>query len=137
VAPSGVGGNEYYPTEAAYLDAVADALHEEYAAIVAAGFTLQTDDPFLTDVFSYGAGSRQDTLERARLYVSAINRSLRGIPPERVRLHTRRSSGPSSSRWPRAPAGPPPGCGPNPGFRSRTGRRRWWRAPPGRRCGPG
>jgi 5-methyltetrahydropteroyltriglutamate--homocysteine methyltransferase len=29
VAPSGVGGNEYYPTEAAYLDAVADALHEE------------------------------------------------------------------------------------------------------------
>jgi 5-methyltetrahydropteroyltriglutamate--homocysteine methyltransferase len=88
VAPSGVGGNEYYPTEAAYLDAVADALHEEYGAIVAAGFTLQIDDPFLTDVFSYGAGSRQDTLERARLYVSAINRSLRGIPPERVRLHT-------------------------------------------------
>ena len=88
VAPSGVGGNEYYPTEAAYLDAVADALHEEYAAIVAAGFTLQIDDPFLTDVFSYGAGSRQQTLERARLYVSAINRSLRGIPPERVRLHT-------------------------------------------------
>jgi 5-methyltetrahydropteroyltriglutamate--homocysteine methyltransferase len=88
VAPSGVGGNEYYPTEAAYLDAVADALHEEYSAIVAAGFTLQIDDPFLTDVFSYGAGSRQETLERARLYVSAINRSLRGIPPERVRLHT-------------------------------------------------
>ena len=88
VAPSGVGGNEYYPTEAAYLDAVADALHEEYAAIVAAGFTLQIDDPFLTDVFSYGTGPRQDTLERARLYVSAINRSLRGIPPERVRLHT-------------------------------------------------
>jgi 5-methyltetrahydropteroyltriglutamate--homocysteine methyltransferase len=88
VAPSGVGGNEYYPTEAAYLDAVADALHEEYAAIVAAGFTLQIDDPFLTDVFSYGAGSRQDTLERARLYVNAINRSLRGIPAERVRLHT-------------------------------------------------
>jgi 5-methyltetrahydropteroyltriglutamate--homocysteine methyltransferase len=88
VAPSGVGGNEYYPTEAAYLDAVADALHEEYAAIVAAGFTLQIDDPFLTDVFSYGAGSREQTLERARLYVNAINRSLRGISPERVRLHT-------------------------------------------------
>ena len=88
VAPSGVGGNEYYPTEAAYLDAVADALHVEYAAIVAAGFTLQIDDPFLTDVFSYGTGSRQDKLEKAQLYVDAINRSLRGIPPERVRLHT-------------------------------------------------
>jgi 5-methyltetrahydropteroyltriglutamate--homocysteine methyltransferase len=88
VAPSGVGGNEYYPTEAAYLDAVADALHEEYAAIVAAGFTLQIDDPFLTDVFSYHPGPAREKLERAQLYVNAINRSLRGISPERVRLHT-------------------------------------------------
>jgi 5-methyltetrahydropteroyltriglutamate--homocysteine methyltransferase len=88
VAPSGVGGNEYYPTEAAYLDAVADALHVEYAAIVEAGFTLQIDDPFLTDVFSYGAGSPQQKLETAGLYVNAINLSLRGIPRERVRLHT-------------------------------------------------
>jgi 5-methyltetrahydropteroyltriglutamate--homocysteine methyltransferase len=45
VAPSGVGGNEYYPTEAAYLDAVADAMHEEYAAIVAAGFTCRSTIP--------------------------------------------------------------------------------------------
>ena len=42
---------------------MADALHVEYAAIVAAGFTLQIDDPFLTDVFSYGTGSRQDKFE--------------------------------------------------------------------------
>jgi len=88
VAPSGVGGNEYYPTEAAYLDAVADALHVEYAAIVEAGFTLQIDDPFLSDVFSYGTGSAAEKLETARLYVAAINRSLRGIPRDRVRLHT-------------------------------------------------
>jgi len=88
VAPSGVGGNEYYPTEAAYLDAVADALHEEYAAIVAAGFTLQIDDPFLTDVFSYHPGPGQAKLEKAQRYVNAINRSLRGIGRERVRLHT-------------------------------------------------
>ena len=88
VAPSGVGGNEYYPTEAAYLDAVADALHEEYAAIVAAGFTLQIDDPFLTDVFSYHPGPEQAKLEKAQRYVNAINRSLRGIDRERVRLHT-------------------------------------------------
>jgi 5-methyltetrahydropteroyltriglutamate--homocysteine methyltransferase len=88
VAPSGVGGNEYYPAEAAYLDAVADALHVEYAAIVDAGFTLQIDDPFLTDVFSYSAGSPEEKLATARLYVAAINRSLRGIPRDRVRLHT-------------------------------------------------
>jgi 5-methyltetrahydropteroyltriglutamate--homocysteine methyltransferase len=88
VAPSGVGGNEYYPSQASYLDAVADALHEEYAAIVEAGFTLQIDDPFLTDVFSYGTGSVQDKLDVAGGYVDAINRSLRGIPRDRVRLHT-------------------------------------------------
>jgi hypothetical protein len=57
VAPSGVSGNEYYPAEAAYLDAVADALNVEYTAIADAGFTLQIDDPFLTGVFSYPVGS--------------------------------------------------------------------------------
>jgi 5-methyltetrahydropteroyltriglutamate--homocysteine methyltransferase len=88
VAPSGVGGNEYYPSQASYLDAVADALHVEYAAIIDAGFTLQIDDPFLTDVFSYGPGSAREKLETAGRYVDAINRSLRGIPRERVRLHT-------------------------------------------------
>ncbi len=62
VAPSGVGGNEYYPSQADYLSAVADALHVEYAAIVEAGFTLQIDDPFLTDVFSYGTGSTAEKL---------------------------------------------------------------------------
>src|SRR5215469_12985373 len=57
VAPSGVGGNEYYRNDDEYLDAVADALHVEYQAIIDAGFTLQIDDPFLTEEFSYGAGS--------------------------------------------------------------------------------
>jgi 5-methyltetrahydropteroyltriglutamate--homocysteine methyltransferase len=88
VAPSGVGGNEYYPSQADYLNAVADALHVEYAAIVEAGFTLQIDDPFLTDVFSYGTGSAQEKVAVARGYVDAINRSLQDIPRDRVRLHT-------------------------------------------------
>jgi 5-methyltetrahydropteroyltriglutamate--homocysteine methyltransferase len=88
VAPSGVGDNEYYRSEDDYLDAVADALHEEYQAIVDAGFTLQIDDPFLTEEFSYGAGSAVEKLETARLYVDAINRALEDIPRDRVRLHT-------------------------------------------------
>ncbi len=88
VAPSGVGANEYYPSQPDYLAAVADALHVEYAAIVDAGFTLQIDDPFLTDVFSYGAGSARDKLAVAQGYVNAVNRSLAGIPRNLVRLHT-------------------------------------------------
>ena len=88
VAPSGVGGNEYYRSESEYLDAVADALHVEYQAIIDAGFTLQIDDPFLTDEFSYGTGPAAEKLATAGRYVDAINRSLRGIPRDRVRLHT-------------------------------------------------
>jgi len=37
--------NEYYPDDRAYLFALADAIHEEYKAIVDAGFILQLDDP--------------------------------------------------------------------------------------------
>jgi 5-methyltetrahydropteroyltriglutamate--homocysteine methyltransferase len=88
VAPSGVGGNEYYRSADEYLDAVADALNVEYQAIIDAGFTLQVDDPFLTEEFSYGAGSAAEKLQTARLYVDAVNRALDGIPRDRVRLHT-------------------------------------------------
>jgi 5-methyltetrahydropteroyltriglutamate--homocysteine methyltransferase len=88
VAPSGVGRNEYYPSEADYLDAVADAMQVEYAAIIDAGFTLQIDDPFLTDLFSYGTDSGEQQPDAARRYVAATNRGLAGIPRERVRLHT-------------------------------------------------
>ena len=52
VAPSGVGNNAYYDTDEEYFFAVADALHTEYQAIVDAGFLLQVDDPFLTDMFA-------------------------------------------------------------------------------------
>jgi len=88
VAPSGVGQNLYYPSDADYLNAVADALHHEYQAIIDAGFTLQIDDPFLTEEFSYGTGTDAEKLATATRYVDAINRSLRGIPRDRVRLHT-------------------------------------------------
>ena len=56
--------NEYYPSYPDYLFAVADALHEEYRAIVDAGFLLQVDDPFLTDVLG-DAGARPQGQERA------------------------------------------------------------------------
>ena len=48
VAPSGVGGNEYYRSEEEFIFAVAAALRTEYRAIVDAGFLLQVDDPFTT-----------------------------------------------------------------------------------------
>jgi 5-methyltetrahydropteroyltriglutamate--homocysteine methyltransferase len=88
VAPSGVGENEYYKTDEAFFHAVGAALHTEYQAIVDAGFILQIDDPFLSDLFgdpSFDAAQRK---ARAEIYVEALNASLQGIPPDRVRYHT-------------------------------------------------
>lgn len=88
VAPSGVGANEYYRTEEEFLHAVGAALRTEYQAIIEAGFLLQIDDPFLTDVFGDTALGAKQRQARASMYVEAINTSLRGISPERVRYHT-------------------------------------------------
>jgi len=88
VAPSGVGANEYYNNDEAFFHAVGEALHEEYQAIVDAGFLLQIDDPFLSDLFGDPAFDARQRAERAEIYVSALNASLRGIPAERVRYHT-------------------------------------------------
>ena len=88
VAPSGVGSNEYYRTEEEYLHAVGAALRAEYKAIVDAGFLLQVDDPFLSDIFADPDYDAKQRRARAAMYVEAINESLRGIPPEKVRFHT-------------------------------------------------
>ncbi len=88
VAPSGVGGNEYYRSEEDYFAAVAAALHEEYKAIVDAGLLLQVDDPFLTDRFVDPELDDRQRAKRAALYVEAVNLALAGIPPEKVRFHT-------------------------------------------------
>jgi len=80
--------NEHYPSDEAFVFAIADAMHEEYQAIVDAGFLLQIDDPDLPDGWNCLPGI---TLPEYRAYatmrVDALNYALRGIPPEKVRLH--------------------------------------------------
>jgi len=88
VAPSGVGSNAYYRTEEEFFHAVGAALRTEYKAIVDAGFLLQIDDPFLTDLFADPALNRAQRHARASMFVEAINESLSGIPTEKVRFHT-------------------------------------------------
>jgi 5-methyltetrahydropteroyltriglutamate--homocysteine methyltransferase len=88
VAPSGVGTNEYYRTEEEFFHAVGAALRSEYKAIVDTGLLLQVDDPFLCDIFADPALDAALRKKRAEMYVEAINESLRGIPPEKVRFHT-------------------------------------------------
>jgi 5-methyltetrahydropteroyltriglutamate--homocysteine methyltransferase len=56
--------------------------------IVDAGLLLQVDDPFLCDIFGDSALDAARQRSRAEMYVEAVNQSLRGIPPEKVRYHT-------------------------------------------------
>jgi 5-methyltetrahydropteroyltriglutamate--homocysteine methyltransferase len=88
VAPSGVGANAYYRTEEEYLQAVAAALRAEYRAIVDAGFVVQIDDPFLTDLYSGSGLGGAERRKKGELYVEAVNHGLAGIPPEKIRFHT-------------------------------------------------
>ena len=88
VAPSGAGTNEHYKSDEEFFFAVADAMRQEYKAIVDAGLYLQVDDPFMTDNFSDPALDDRQRRRMAEIHVEAINHALRGIPAEKVRFHT-------------------------------------------------
>ena len=80
--------NEHYPSEEAFVYAIADVMREEYRAIVDAGFLLQIDDPDLPDGWQmYPEMSVADYRKYATLRVEALNHALKGIPREKVRLH--------------------------------------------------
>jgi len=80
--------NDYYPSDEAYLYAIAEAMHEEYKAITDAGFLLQIDDPDLPDAWNiYTDMTVPEYRKFAALRIDALNHALRDIPRERVRLH--------------------------------------------------
>jgi 5-methyltetrahydropteroyltriglutamate--homocysteine methyltransferase len=81
--------NAYYKTEEEYLFAIADALREEYEAIVNAGLLLQVDDPHLVTYWIKEPDLTLDQFRKwAQLRVEALNHALRNIAPEKVRHHT-------------------------------------------------
>jgi 5-methyltetrahydropteroyltriglutamate--homocysteine methyltransferase len=81
--------NEYYEDLEAYVNAVAEALRTEYAAIAAAGFILQIDAPDLAleRHTLFQDKPLAEFLAFVRLVVAATNKALQGIPREQVRLH--------------------------------------------------
>jgi 5-methyltetrahydropteroyltriglutamate--homocysteine methyltransferase len=80
---------EHYKDEETYLMALADALHEEYQAIVDAGLYVQIDDAFLPYMYERMVPpmSKADYRRWAELRIAALNRALEGIPEERSRYH--------------------------------------------------
>ena len=81
--------NEYYPTHAAYVEAIAAAMREEYEAIVDAGFILQVDCPDLAMARHTGFQDLTEAqfLERAEHQVEALNEALRNVPASSLRMH--------------------------------------------------
>jgi len=81
--------NEYYPSEAAYIDAIAAALREEYEAIVAAGFMLQIDSPDLAmgRHLAFADLDERAFIEVVARNVAALNEAVRDIPADRMRMH--------------------------------------------------
>ena len=91
VAPASVGydaNQEYYKSDEEYVYAIADALAEEYRAIVDAGFVLQVDDAVLANMYDYlTEQSPKKYRDWAELRVAALNKALKGIPEDRIRYH--------------------------------------------------
>ncbi len=81
--------NEYYQDEEEFLYACADAMREEYKAIIDAGLTVQIDDPSLAESWDQinPEPGLKDYLKFIALRVEATNYALRGLPPEQIRLH--------------------------------------------------
>ncbi len=81
--------NEYYPTEEAYLYALADVMKDEYKAIASAGLILQIDCPDLamTRVSQFSHLTLEEFKKIVELHVEVVNYAVAGIPPESMRLH--------------------------------------------------
>ncbi len=81
--------NEFYDSDEDYLAALADAMNQEYRAIVDAGFLLQIDDPRLITHYNRLPGlTREQCRKFIASHVEVVNHALRGIPEDRVRFHT-------------------------------------------------
>ena len=91
VAPGSASriGNSYYKTEEELLYACADAMREEYKAILDAGFVLQLDDPAIAE--NWDMINPEPTVEEYKKFsmvrVEALNYAIRGLPQERIRFH--------------------------------------------------
>jgi 5-methyltetrahydropteroyltriglutamate--homocysteine methyltransferase len=80
--------NRYYPSQEAFLYAIADAMSVEYEAIAKAGFLLQIDDPDLPDAWQmYPDMTVAEYRVYAELRVDALNHALRNVPTESIQLH--------------------------------------------------
>jgi 5-methyltetrahydropteroyltriglutamate--homocysteine methyltransferase len=91
VAPASFARGEdlHYKSEEEFVVATAEAMREEYRAIVDAGLVLQIDDPSLPD--NWDMIDPEPPLEEfkkfCRMRIDALNHALSGLPEDRIRYH--------------------------------------------------
>jgi 5-methyltetrahydropteroyltriglutamate--homocysteine methyltransferase len=82
-------GNRHYKSDDEFVFACADAMREEYKAIVDAGLVLQVDDPAIAENFDQI--NPEPTFEEYRRFtepkIEALNQALKGLPQDRIRFH--------------------------------------------------
>lgn len=87
--PANACPNEFYRTAEEYRTALADAMREEYRAIIDSGLVLQVDDPLIANYYDHAPDA---TIEECRNVIAeqveVINYALRGLPEDRIRFHT-------------------------------------------------
>jgi len=81
--------NRYYKTEEEFLFACADAMREEYKAIVDAGLVLQLDDPAIAENWDMvnPEPAVSDYKKFSMVRVEALNHAIKGLPEDRIRFH--------------------------------------------------
>jgi 5-methyltetrahydropteroyltriglutamate--homocysteine methyltransferase len=91
VAPGSAArlANMHYKSDEEFMFACADALREEYKAIIDAGLILQLDDPAIAD--NWDMINPEPTVEAykkfAMVRIEALNHAIRGLPEDRIRFH--------------------------------------------------
>ncbi len=91
VAPGSAAriGNVFYKTDEELLWACAEAMREEYKAILDAGLVLQLDDPAIAE--NWDMINPEPSVDEYRKFsmvrVEALNHAIRGLPQERIRFH--------------------------------------------------
>jgi 5-methyltetrahydropteroyltriglutamate--homocysteine methyltransferase len=82
-------GNDFYADDEEMMYACADAMREEYTAIIDAGLVLQLDDPAIAENWDQinPAPSVEDYRRFTRKRIEALNYAIRDLPAERIRFH--------------------------------------------------
>ena len=81
--------NDHYPSQEAYLFAIAEAMRHEYETIAGGGIVLQIDCPDLAmgRHIQYAALDLSQFRKRAAMHIEALNHAVANIPPEQLRMH--------------------------------------------------